>query len=556
MSTIDSKLAVLFATAVVSASLPVVSGCASTAPAPPVARRAAPAPLLQRFASEPAPAPRFLDPERGRKLRAATAEVQGLAQRTAERERLPALALGVVIDEDLAIQKVTGVRDVALGGAVDEHTRFRVGSITKTLTAAAILRLRDEGRLSIDAPAARYLPALAGVVYPTRDSRPMTLRDLLTHSSGLPRLGVFSPASTARDVTEREILATLDGFGLESAPGTETSYSNLGYSLLGLLVGRTAGVPYRRYVSDALLAPLGMRDAAWDAAQVPLDALATPHVRAGGALTPIQPWRLGASESTAGLYASLSDMSRFIGFQLAAWPARDAPETGALRRSTVRESHMMARNGSAFPAAGGDDGPGLGWHVREDCGLGHVVFHNGLIDGFSASVMLLPERGVGVVALANVAGADLESLNEKVLGKLEATGAMLARVVPPSPSVRRAAQAVASVIGRPRTDLLDRRLRPGWFPADHLTALRQELRDVGARVGACSLDGSAMVESATSARFGLRCQHGALSLAVRVDTSPDPLITSLSVEEQTGAIAWDGARQNARPNAGRPARCR
>ena len=222
MSTIDSKLAVLFATAVFSASLPLVSGCASTAPAPPVARPAAPAPLVQRFASEPAPAPRFLDPERGRKLRAATAEVQGLAQRTAERERLPALALGVVIDEDLAIQKITGVRDIALGGAVDEHTRFRVGSITKTLTAEAILRLRDEGRLSIDAPAARYLPALAGVVYPTRDSRPMTVRDLLTHSSGLPRLGVFSPASTARDVTEREILATLDGFGLESAPGTAT----------------------------------------------------------------------------------------------------------------------------------------------------------------------------------------------------------------------------------------------------------------------------------------------------------------------------------------------
>ncbi|WP_437284939.1 serine hydrolase domain-containing protein [Sorangium sp. So ce406] len=552
MRTTDNKLAVLLATAALfSGSLPIVSGCASAPPAPRAVKAAAPAPLVQRFASEPAPTPRFLDPERGRRLRSVTAEVQGLAQRAAERERLPALALGVVIDEELAIQKVIGVRDVALGGAVDEHTRFRIGSITKALTAAAILRLRDEGRLSIDAPAARYLPALAGVVYPTRDSRPMTVRDLLTHSSGLPRLGVFSPASTARDVTEREILATLDGFGLESAPGTETSYSNLGYSLLGLLVGRAAGVPYRRYVHDALLAPLGMRDAAWDGAEVPPASLASPHVRAGGAVTPILPWRLGASESTAGLYASLSDMGRFIGFQLAAWPARDAPETGALRRSTVRESHMMARNGSAFPAAGGADGPGLGWHVREDCDLGHVVFHNGLIDGFSASVVLLPERGVGVVSLANVAGADLESLNEKVLGRLQATGAMVARVVPPSPSVRRAAQAVASVIGRARTDVLDRRLRPGWFPEDHLTTLRQELRDVGSRMGACALDGSAMVESATSARFGLRCEHGALSVAVRVDTSPDPLITSLSVEEQTGATAWEGARRNARP-----ARCR
>ncbi|WP_437989650.1 serine hydrolase domain-containing protein [Sorangium sp. So ce145] len=554
MRTIDDRLAALLAAAVFSASPLLLCGCASTAPAPRAVARGAAAPLDQRFASEPAPTPRFPDPERGRKLRAAAADVQALARRAAERERLPALALGVVIDEELAIQAVLGVRDAAAGGAVDEHTRFRIGSVTKPLTAAAILRLRDEGRLSIDAPAARYLPALSGVVYPTRDARQITVRDLLTHSSGLPRLGVFPPASTSRDVTEREILATLDGFGLESAPGTATSYSNLGYSLLGLVVARAAGVPYRRYMSDAVLGPLGMRDAAWDPSQVPPGALASPHARGvddDGAVAPIQPWRLGASEATAGLYASLADMGRFVGFELAAWPARDAPEAGALRRSTVRESHLMARNGSAFPAAGGDDGPGLGWHVREDCDLGHVVFHNGLIDGFSASVTLLPQRGVGVVALANVAGADLESLNADVLGQLAATGAMEARVVPPSPPVRRAAQAVASVIGRARTGALDRRLRPGWFPEAHLASLREALRDAGARVGACALDGSAVVESATAARFGLRCERGALSLAVRVDTSPDARITSLSVEEQTGAIA----RQAPGPSD-RPARCR
>jgi CubicO group peptidase (beta-lactamase class C family) len=275
---------------------------------------------------------------------------------------------------------------------------------------------------------------------------------------------------------------------------------------------------------------------------VPPGALASPHVRAGSSVTKIEPWRLGASEAAAGLYASLSDMGRFIGFQLAAWPARDEREAGALSRSAVRESHMMARNGSAFPAAGGFDGPGLGWQVRDDCSLGHVVFHNGLIDGYSASVMFLPQRGVGVIALTNMAGADLESLNERVLSRLEATGAMVARVVPPSPPVKRAAEAVASVIGRSRTDALDRRLRPGWFPEDYRAKIQKELREVGERVGSCALDGSAAVESATSARFGLRCQRGALSVAVRVDTSPDPLITSFSVDEQTGATASDSPR--------------
>lgn len=499
----------------------------------------APEAIPQRFADVPPPVPRFLDPARGRKLRAVTADVEALAQRTARKERLPGLALGVVIDNELAIRKVIGVRDAARGGAVDEHTRFRIGSITKTITAAAVLKLRDDGRLSLDAPAARYLPELAGVVYPTRDSRPMTVRDLLAHSSGLPRLGVFSPAPNDHDLTDREILATLDGFGLESAPGTVTTYSNLGYSLLGLLAGRVARMPYRQLVNHAILAPLGMLETAWEASQIPEESVASPHVRAGDTITPTKPWRLGASEGAAGLYASLADMARFVGVQLSAWPARDEPETGPLRRSSLRESHMVARSGSAFPAAGGSDAPGLGWQVREDCELGRLVWHNGSIDGFSASVVFLPERGVGAVALANAAGADLQALNESALRLLDGTGAMVARALPPSRAVRRAATVVASSVGKTRMDTLVRELRPGWFPDTNLDALRAQLHDVGERVGTCELNGASTVESSTAARFGLRCERGALSLKVRVDTSPQPRITALSVEEETGTTDLD-----------------
>ncbi len=172
---------------------------------------------------------------------------------------------------------------------------------------------RDEGRLSIDAPAARYLPALAGVVYPTRDARQITVRDLLTHSSGLPRLGVFPRVDVARrhragDPGNARRLRARERAGHRDVL--------LEPRLFAPRAGRRAR---RRRAVPALherrgARPLGMRDAAWDPSQVPPGALASPHARGvdDGAVASIQPWRLGASEATAGLYASLADMGRFV----------------------------------------------------------------------------------------------------------------------------------------------------------------------------------------------------------------------------------------------------
>jgi CubicO group peptidase (beta-lactamase class C family) len=142
---------------------------------------------------------------------------------------IPGAAVAVLDRGQLLWAREYGVRDLKQPDPVTRHTVFRIGSITKTMTAMAFLVLRDADRIALDAPAARFLPELEGIIYPTADSPRITLRHLLTHTSGLPRVGRFDYASARQTpVSESEILAAIRGLRLEYAPGIKNQYSNLG----------------------------------------------------------------------------------------------------------------------------------------------------------------------------------------------------------------------------------------------------------------------------------------------------------------------------------------
>ncbi|MFY0532201.1 serine hydrolase domain-containing protein [Nannocystis pusilla] len=291
--------AIVLASLLGCASAPVVRVAPSsvTAAAPVVA---ATPPGEPRRMQPTDPPPVFLDPERRAKLEAAFPAIDAYLRETVARDRLVGLAAGVVIDGELAWFRGYGHRDPARGLPVERDSVFGIGSITKTFTALAVLKLRDEGRLDLDRPAATYLPALDDIAYPTADSPRFTIRQLLTHTAGLPRMGNFAeypetPPSRA------EFLATLAGIGLDRPPGERRVYSNLGFQLLGPLVEAVAGVDHRRLVRDQILAPLGMTSTVWAPEDVPGDRLAIGHER-----TPEEPsrprphWRRGPPTRPAG----------------------------------------------------------------------------------------------------------------------------------------------------------------------------------------------------------------------------------------------------------------
>ncbi|MBI4701772.1 MAG: beta-lactamase family protein [Deltaproteobacteria bacterium] len=382
-----------------------LTGCAERVPAPE---------YPQRYGLRPAAA----DPgrqARRQRILDARPEIEAMVYERFGAERMPALAAAVLDGGELLWSRVFGVRDLSAGGELSAHTVFRIGSVTKTVTAMAMLRLRDEGLLALDSPAVAWLPELGEVLYPTLDSPLVTSRHLLTHSSGLPRLGRLSYASRPEPVSEADLVAGLKGLRLEHVPGTDHVYSNLGFGLLGLVVGRASGVPYRRYVSEEILAPLGMSGTAWEAEQVPPGRLATGYALEGEKYVTGPHWRMGAAEALGGLYASLDDMIRYAAFHLTAWPPDARPDREPLRNASVRESHLLG----GFARASGQ-GTGLGWVVSELRAAGHAVSHVGATRFYAAVVMFLPEHQLGFVALTSCGQLNgaLDKLAAAVLRKL------------------------------------------------------------------------------------------------------------------------------------------
>jgi CubicO group peptidase (beta-lactamase class C family) len=421
---------------------------ATSTPAP------TPAPPAPATSGGPAAAePRFVDPHRTEKILAAMKGARDDFEGALRALGAPGFAWGLVIDDRLAVAHGEGQTSLQGGTKVSADTVFRLGSVTKVFTALAVLQLRDAGRLSLDAPATTWLPELSQVVYPTRDSPPITPRHLLLHVSGLPRLGNFDYSSEGHAPSEAEVLGALGRLELRDAPGVTREYSNFGYGLLGLLITRAAAQPFDAYIRDRILRPLGMTHTVWDAGEVPKALLARPHAdRPERGLGVVPEWTLGASAGAGGLYSSVSDVARFVAFELWAQPASSRAESPVLRRSSLRESQSFQSVERLSMAAGGVEmpkaslrGEGLGWSVYQDCRFADVVWHNGGTEGHSSSVYLVPSLGIGVVILANRDGVDVDRPARRLLGSLRDAGALPERERPVLLAARWRAQVEAAL---------------------------------------------------------------------------------------------------------------
>src|SRR5262252_1761735 len=191
------------------------------------------------------------------KLPAAFAEVDRLLRGYATEVHAPGAAWGIIVDGELAHTGATGFRDVAAQAPVDADTVFRIASMTKSFTAMSILKLRDEGKLSLDDPAEKYVPELKALKYPTSDSPRITVRHLLSHAEGFPEDNPWGDRQLAR--TEDELSQMIrGGIPFSNPPGLAYEYSNYGFAILGRLVSNVSGQPYDEYVAANILRPLGM----------------------------------------------------------------------------------------------------------------------------------------------------------------------------------------------------------------------------------------------------------------------------------------------------------
>lgn len=484
------------------------------------------------------------DPARRAKLVSLTPKLDAHFAAKLKETRATGFAVGILLDGELVYEHGFGVRDIASRAPVDGDTVFRIASITKSFTALAALKLRDEGRLSLDAPVATYAPELAALTPPTRDSAPVSLRLLLSNASGLAYDDLWGAVSFGKS---EEQLATLlrNGVQFSTAPGSRYAYSNLGWALAGRVVERVSGARYRDYVTDNLLRPLGMNSTVWEASDVPAGRLAIGYYRDGDKLVEESRPSDGVFAAAGGLYSSLHDYARYASLHLAAYPPRDDLETGPVRRSTLREMHegqRWARMDTDAPVVRtSDDGVnltapsyGLGWLNVTSCTEEGRVQHGGMEPGYFAWVVLMPAARIGYVALATT----------EHVGRIARPGAfdilreagLLTPLAPRPHAVLANMPAVLAKLVETRDpDLFTRTFDPDSAKYSWNRTLKDDLVRIAREHGRCSPDGKLDVHGAHHGSFRMKCERGAVRFEVLLSPATPPQVQSVNITEELSA---------------------
>jgi CubicO group peptidase (beta-lactamase class C family) len=482
------------------------------------------------------PPARFEDPERRAKLAAAFPEIEKIFAEAVEKQHVPGAAIGIVVDGELVFAKGFGVRDIPAKAPVDADTVFRIASMTKSFTAVAILKLRDEGKLGLDDPVSKYVPELLGLAKATGDSPALTIRHLLSHSEGFPEDNPWGDRQLS--VSDETFARRLEaGIPFSSTPGVAFEYSNTGFAILGRVVARASGMRYRDYVERNVLRPLGMTSTRWEAASVPADRLAKGYRRHGETSVEEPELADGAYGAMGGLYSTVRDLARYTSFFLSAWPPRDGPETGPIRRSSAREMQQVARfvggtatrdtvDGPLRMSAGGYD-YGLG--TSQSCRFRFVVGHGGGLPGYGSVMRWLPEHGVALVALGNLTYAGWGRPANAAFEALDRTGALKPRVPQPSAALLTLEAAVNKLMLQPWSDAVaDGLAADNLFldtPKDARKAAFLELR---AKHGACRPAGPIEAENALRGAWKLACDRGAIRIAITLAPTMPPRVQHLA----------------------------
>ena len=268
----------------------------------------------------------FGDPQRATRVRALAPAIDDHFAAVLGELGAPGLAYGVALDGELVHSGGCGVRSLESGDAPGADTAFRICSMTKSFTATAVLSLRDEGRLDIDAPLGDVVPELKPLAEAGPDAPPVTVRQLLTMDAGLPQDDPWADRLMGHecDWVTRELFAR--GATRSRAPGTAFEYSNYSWAALGRVIATVTGQRFQDVIRERAIDPLGLTDTVWSAGDLPATQVATGYRTAGDGFSAEVPVADGGDfAALGGLYSSVRDLARWSGVFLAAEPPAPRP---------------------------------------------------------------------------------------------------------------------------------------------------------------------------------------------------------------------------------------
>lgn len=322
---------------------------------------------------------------------------------------IPGMAVGIARQGKVVFTRGYGFADLARRRRVTVDTMFHLASVTKTVTATAIMMLADAGKIVLDAPANRYLDF--DVVNPRYPSVAITVRQLLMHLSSISDETYYKVdfRTSGSDATQplgaflKDYLVpggahySATGSFSASAPGTGYDYCNVGYGLLGYLAGRVAGEDLRTFTQRRMFSPLGMRAVSWTIAGVPAALKATPYDMVDDRVVPVEP--VGFPDWPAGMLRA--SIAAFMPFVAASANGGAAGATHIL--SAPAEAQMLAMHTPpGLPAW--LTGQGLGW-AESKLGASRRINHWGGDPGVFTAVYLDPASTTGVAIFTNMSAS-------------------------------------------------------------------------------------------------------------------------------------------------------
>lgn len=376
-----------------------------------------------------------------------------LVGRFAKEHHCPSISWGLVTDGRLA---TTGAAwDDEHMAAPTADTVYRIASMTKSFTCAAILSLRDEGVLSLDDPITLHAPELAVVQPPTSDAGPIRIRHLMRMSSGLATDDAW--ADRHLDIGDDELDAALaSGALFAGTTGSIFEYSNLGFGLLGRVVKRATGRTVQQIITERFIGPLGLTRTTW--VRPDHDDWARPYRVVDDAIAPEGTPLLGDGgiAPMGGIWTTVTDLARWVTWLDSAYPARSDIDDGPLCRASRREMQEPQNPMGTvdLPGRVGVNSYGYGLRIRDDERMGRVVMHSGGLPGYGSNMRWAGGRQFAMIALSNVTYSPMAQLTHEAFELLHEHGAF---------------PAVADVDGR-LVEQMGRRLFELWQHWDDAVA--------------------------------------------------------------------------------------
>ncbi len=463
--------------------------------------------------------PYFKDSNRLEKLRVAFPVVEEMVQKYAVAHHFPGYSFGIVLDGKLVYETSGGYTNLQTKAPVNSKSMFRIASMSKSFTAMAILKLRDEGKLRLDDKASMYIPELKNQGL-TTDAAAISIRDLLTHSAGFPEDNPWGDRQLEK--TSQEFLAFIKkGIHFSTATGSSYEYSNVGFTMLGYIIEKVTGKNYGVYIKENIWKPLTM-EASWEFSSIDDTKLAHGYRWIANNWTEEPLLHDGIYGAMGGMITSLESFSKYVSLHLDAWPPRNNNETGPVKRSSIREMHQPSRfiglnanykypSGRACPTSAAY-GYGLSW--LKDCTGRTSIAHSGGLPGFGSNWRILPEYGLGVILLANVTYAPTAVLNTMVIDTLLRMGIDLQpRILPASTALKNAQAKLTALLPNWKNAGASNLFAENFFDDYKIDALIKEATSIFEAAGPITETGNFMPENELRGYYYIHAKNGTIKIS-------------------------------------------